>query len=362
MKTFCACLILLAVGSIRAQHAPQSIAELRTNFESRAEDTLDATESEWLSAKAFILASQTTSRGSFWSTMSFVAEICDASPNLTARKIRAEALEMLAGRFSDAMRWSSLVTTRFIPNFQKININEWSDELDEYDHLLDRLGNESNSERVRADLLYAKVLARVHIDRRWDWLTPLARQNTIELLDSLINTFGDLLCPGEENTSIRDRAGQHYYELEKLHFGALAPVTSGTDLMDKRFDIKDYLGQIVVVDFWTSFCQPCLAMVPDIKELLDKLQGQPVVYIGVNGDTDRSQALRTAQRFTMSWRNLWDGPAGPAGPVSKAWNVRGWPSVYVVDVRGRIRYKLSGKQIAEKLDSAISTLLAEIGG
>lgn len=46
MKTFCACLNLLAVGSIRAQHAPQSIAELRTNFESRAEDTLDATESE----------------------------------------------------------------------------------------------------------------------------------------------------------------------------------------------------------------------------------------------------------------------------------------------------------------------------
>ncbi len=120
-----------------------------------------------------------------------------------------------------------------------------------------------------------------------------------------------------------------------------------------------------MLDFWTSFCQPCLAMVPDIQALLDEFRGQSMVYIGVNGDTDRSQAARTAQRFEMTWRNLWDGPAGQNGPAFIAWNIaaRGLPAVFVMDGRGRIRYKLTGMEdVQEGLGRAIKTLLTELEG
>jgi len=102
--------------------------------------------------------------------------------------------------------------------------------------------------------------------------------------------------------------------------------------------------------------------VPVIWDLMADLAEDPVVYIGINGDTDRLAGLATAKRVGMTWRNLWDGPEGTNGPASLAWNVPalGWPSVFVLDPEGRIRFKLHGKaQVDAELEQAIRTLLAE---
>ncbi len=357
--------LLLALGMQPVQASPTTLTDLRSEFAGRSEGDLSAEQTERLAAQALALAGAATSRGSFWSAMGFVAELCAAAPAAAARPVRAQALEALAGRFSDAMRWSSLVNNRFIPRFEKVSRSEWADELEEYDRVLDRLTRNTTNDRVRAELLYAKARVRIHIERRWDWLTPGARRQTVALLDTLAGTFGELPCPGDDSVLIRDRARRHDYELDKLYFGAPAPAASGTDLLGERIDIEDYRDKIVVLDFWTSFCQPCLVMVPHIQALLDKLDGQPVVYLGVNGDNERSQALRTAQRFEMTWRSLWDGAQGQSGPAFTAWNVaaRGLPAVFVLDGRGRIRYKLVGlDEIQEKLDGAVANLLAELPG
>jgi thiol-disulfide isomerase/thioredoxin len=363
MRALCVAFLLLALGMQPVQASPPTLADLRSGFAGRSGEALSAEQAREMGAQALALAGKATSRASFWNAMSFVAEICEAAPAAAARPVRAQALEALAGRFSDAMRWSSLVTDRFIPRFERLSRSEWAGELDEYDRVLDRLSRNSTDERVRAELLYAKARVRIHIERRWDWLTPAARRQTVALLDTLAGTFGELPCPGDDSRLIRDRARQHEYELANLHFGAPAPAAAGTDLMGERVDIKDYRDRIVVLDFWTSFCQPCLVMVPHVQALLDKLDGQPVVYLGINGDMERSQALRTAQRFEMTWRNLWDGSEGQAGPAFTAWNVaaRGLPAVFVLDGRGRIRYKLVGlEEVQENLDGAIANLLAEL--
>lgn len=356
-------LLLLVPGLLFAQQTPWSLGDLRLQLEHARNDSLQAEQFLTMGEHALAVARQASSRGSFWNAISFVSELCEVAPHLTARTLRIRALELLVHRFTDAMRWSSLVTERFIPRFDHIDRQEWSSELAEYDRLLDRLGQESDNDRVRAEFLYAKSRVRMHIDRRWDWLTEGARMETMALLDSLIDRFGDFPCPGDDSRSIRDRARPHYRELQTLHFGAVAPTTSGTDLYGEPLEIESYRGKVVVLDFWTTFCQPCLAMVPHTKALLKKFDGHPVVYIGVNGDTERSKGLKTAQRYKMTWRNLWDGPDGPYGPASTAWNVaaRGWPAVFVLDDKGRIRYKFTGKdQAEEELESAISLLLAEL--
>jgi hypothetical protein len=58
----------------------------------------------------------------------------------------------------------------------------------------------------------------------------------------------------------------------------------------------------------------------------------------------------------ITWRSFWNGPKGTDGPISKAWNVRGWPTIYVLDHKGVIRYKGPREK---KLDEAVDTLLAE---
>ncbi len=62
------------------------------------------------------------------------------------------------------------------------------------------------------------------------------------------------------------------------------------------------------------------------------------------------------KRDKVIWRSFWNGPAGMFGPISKAWNVTRWPTVYVIDHKGVIRHKyLKGKA----LDDAVDALMAE---
>ena len=99
--------------------------------------------------------------------------------------------------------------------------------------------------------------------------------------------LSSLPCPGSRGPhieTVNDRTAKYRYELGKLYFGAPAPLIVGVDLEGKPFDTAELEGKVVVLDFWTSFCQPCLAMVPDVRLLLKELAGEPVLYIGLNGD------------------------------------------------------------------------------
>ena len=61
----------------------------------------------------------------------------------------------------------------------------------------------------------------------------------------------------------------------------------------------------------------------------------------------------------ITWRSFWNGPLGTSGPISEKWNVESWPTSYVIDAKGIIRFKnLHG----EKLNQAIEKLLEEEKG
>jgi hypothetical protein len=63
------------------------------------------------------------------------------------------------------------------------------------------------------------------------------------------------------------------------------------------------------------------------------------------------------EKEQITWRSWWDGPKGTDGPLSKKWNVRGWPTIYVLDAQGVIRFK----DVFEKeMDEAVDQLLKEL--
>jgi hypothetical protein len=57
----------------------------------------------------------------------------------------------------------------------------------------------------------------------------------------------------------------------------------------------------------------------------------------------------------VTWRSFWCGEKGTSGPIPTKWNVRGWPTIYVIDHEGVIRYK---NVRGEKMDEAVDALLA----
>jgi hypothetical protein len=92
---------------------------------------------------------------------------------------------------------------------------------------------------------------------------------------------------------------------------------------------------------------------------MESLANKPFAMVGVNSDKDREVIKRTAKLKRVPWRSFWDGEQGANGPITKAWNVRAFPTIFVLDAQGTIRYKFIPGSVS-LLDKPISTLLAEL--
>ena len=98
-------------------------------------------------------------------------------------------------------------------------------------------------------------------------------------------------------------------------------------------------------------------MYPHERSLVKRLENEPFALIGVNSDKDLEKLQDVLKEENITWRSFWNGPEGTGGPISKAWNVSGWPTIYILDAEGKIRYK--GAR-GEAMDTAVDTLLAEL--
>ena len=87
-----------------------------------------------------------------------------------------------------------------------------------------------------------------------------------------------------------------------------------------------------------------------VKRLADK----PFALIGINSDGDRSVVNKILEREKITWRNVIDG--NTRGPIATAWNIKGWPTIYVLDKEGKIRHR---DLRDDELEKAVVKLLAE---
>jgi hypothetical protein len=97
-------------------------------------------------------------------------------------------------------------------------------------------------------------------------------------------------------------------------------------------------------------------MYPHERSLVKKLEGKPFTILGINSDKDREKIKQVMKEENISWRSWFDG-GGTGGPIATSWNVSAWPTIYVLDAKGVIRYK---NVRGEQLEEAIDTLLAEL--
>lgn len=101
-------------------------------------------------------------------------------------------------------------------------------------------------------------------------------------------------------------------------------------------------------------------MYPHERSLVQRLAGKPFVLIGINSDSDREQLKKTMEEEGITWRSFWNG-GSTGGPISKKWNVRGWPTLYLLDDKGTIRHKFLGSPGGETIDRLVTELLKEMG-
>ena len=100
-------------------------------------------------------------------------------------------------------------------------------------------------------------------------------------------------------------------------------------------------------------------MYPHERSLVKKLADKPFALIGVNSDTDMDFLKQRMREENITWRSFWNGPMGVYGPISAEWGVYGWPTIYILNHKGVIRFK--GPR-GERMEEAVEQLLAEMAG
>jgi hypothetical protein len=96
-------------------------------------------------------------------------------------------------------------------------------------------------------------------------------------------------------------------------------------------------------------------MIPHEKELVERLKNEPFALIGINTDKDKAVYREKQKEMGVTWRSSWQGST--SGPLCKEWGVTSFPTIYVLDHKGVIRF--TGVR-GEEMDKAVETLLAEV--
>jgi hypothetical protein len=99
-------------------------------------------------------------------------------------------------------------------------------------------------------------------------------------------------------------------------------------------------------------------MYPHERSLVKRLEGKPFVLIGVNSDKDRAALKKVLDKEKISWRSFWNG-GGRQGRISSRWEIEGWPTLFLIDAKGVIRYQHVGSPGEKELDEELDELIAE---
>jgi hypothetical protein len=101
-------------------------------------------------------------------------------------------------------------------------------------------------------------------------------------------------------------------------------------------------------------------MIPHEKEMMERLKNRPFALIGINSDGDRSVLRKILQENGITWRSAVD--VSTNGPIAKQWIVLGWPTIYILDANGVIRYRgLRGQEMEQAVVGLLDELKAGAG-
>lgn len=95
-------------------------------------------------------------------------------------------------------------------------------------------------------------------------------------------------------------------------------------------------------------------MIPHERQMVEKFAKRPIVLLGINSDESRSALKKIVNEQRITWPNIHDGKPPKAGAIANKWNIHGWPTIFLIDHRGVIRYRDLEE---DKLEKSIEELI-----
>ncbi len=130
--------------------------------------------------------------------------------------------------------------------------------------------------------------------------------------------------PGKGLTLLQDRAQAPDFEL--------------IDIEGNTYRLSDYRGKVLIINFWATWCPPCREEMPSMDRARKMLKGEDILMLAVNVGEDEDTIFQFTANYTVGFPLLMDRDSKVAGE----WPVRGLPTTFIVDPKGRLAYRAIG--------------------
>lgn len=172
--------------------------------------------------------------------------------------------------------------------------------------------------------------------------------------DDARSQFNAFLKQDKELLTLHPRA-LRFAEHVDLARGRIAPAFSITTLDGQQISLDSLAGKIVLIDFWATWCGPCVEALPHLLKIVQQFQGQPFVALSVSVDENEETWKKFVAAHNMTWLQYHDGSSGIS--LAALFGVHQVPATFSIDADGILENQnLVGD---EKIDDKLKKLIAQ---
>ena len=215
-----------------------------------------------------------------------------------------------------------------------------AEETAEFDRLIAKYGGQ-NSEDV-ATILYMQAALYREILRD--------EERALQIFERLVEGFPGARVSEQVRPKLKAMAIR-----VALKVGSVFPDLDEIDLSGDPLSISRFRGKVLLVDFWATWCGPCVREMPNVIAVYKQYHDQGFEIVGISLDQDKQALLAFLQANDIRWPQYFDGK-GWNSELARKYGVESIPSTYLLDAEGRILAKnLRGSQLQEEVSTALGS-------
>ena len=202
---------------------------------------------------------------------------------------------------------------------------------------------------------------KAHLQDSIAQLYIAAKKNTEKTIDSLVENYPDSyavaliinnfvakqrelaevermyahLTPRIKNAYLGKKLESTVEQMRRTAVGSIAPDFTLTTPDGQELSLASLRGNYVLVDFWASWCGPCLREVPNVKKIYDKFHAKGFEILGVSLDEDKEDWINAIDKHDLNWKHV-SSLKGWNCPVAQLYSVTGVPAMFLLDKDGKI--------------------------
>jgi thiol-disulfide isomerase/thioredoxin len=162
------------------------------------------------------------------------------------------------------------------------------------------------------------------------YFEQFGRMVDFETMTDLRSEYDDVL-----STADKEKVDQQIAQLEKIREGSEVPNFTFYTLEDDSVKLTDYRGKIVYIDFWATWCGPCIGEQPYLEKIIESLGEEKIEFISLSTDATRDPWKKMVTDRDLSGTHLWTEGAWSAD-IMDYFMINGIPHYVIIDENGKI--------------------------